>query len=486
MVFLSRLSKKKKKEHIEKSPSTDYKKQEPVSPNYEKHSVINAMPPFTSSFWTESIERDVYFEEAGRFLIKNDKASIGMLQRMFKIGFNRSAMIMDQLCVAGVVGPEEGTKPRKILMTVEEFDNYLEGNITNVTDEFTSASDRDSGFDEKSIEEELRKRLGREPSFSPDNARRVLDVGNILITKADYDLPLDFIEGLVLSCYPEDLKILLLDDMSILNLYNGLPTLLLPVVTDDGQIGNALNWIVLEMQRRQKLFIEAGARDYEGFQRIVNRKDSQLPVITILIRELYEIIQGNSVRSALKALMPLCNRFGITVIAFSMYEKKFLSLGELEQFLSLKTAEWCRSLLNREEITETLAFARIDTMSGAEFEQCCAEILGNSGFEGIYITKGSGDFGGDILATKDQIKYVIQCKRYDSNIGVHAVQEVIASRSIYKAHVGVVMTNMYFTAPAKNLAKENNVILWDRDDVNTFFQKSAMIKKVNNPVAWQQ
>ena len=71
-------------------------------------------------------ERDIHFEEAGKFIIEKEKASIGMLQRMFKIGFNRAARIMDQLCDAGVVGPEEGTKPRKVLMSMEEFQNYLE------------------------------------------------------------------------------------------------------------------------------------------------------------------------------------------------------------------------------------------------------------------------------------------------------------------------------------------------------------------------
>ena len=54
-----------------------------------------------------------YFADAGKFIIEKDKASIGMLQRAFKIGFNRAARIMDQLCDAGVVGEEEGTKPRK-------------------------------------------------------------------------------------------------------------------------------------------------------------------------------------------------------------------------------------------------------------------------------------------------------------------------------------------------------------------------------------
>ena len=71
-------------------------------------------------------ERDVYFVEAGRFIIEKDKASIGMLQRVFKIGFNRAARIMDQLAEAGVVGEEEGTKPRKVLMSMEEFEQYIE------------------------------------------------------------------------------------------------------------------------------------------------------------------------------------------------------------------------------------------------------------------------------------------------------------------------------------------------------------------------
>lgn len=71
---------------------------------------------------------DELFADAGKFIIEKDKASIGMLQRWFKIGFNRAARIMDQLSEAGVVGPEEGTKPRKVLMSEEQFENYLEEN----------------------------------------------------------------------------------------------------------------------------------------------------------------------------------------------------------------------------------------------------------------------------------------------------------------------------------------------------------------------
>lgn len=78
-----------------------------------------------SGFTNSADDRDAHFADAGRFVIEKEKGSIGMLQRMFKIGFNRAARIMDQLEEAGVVGPEEGTKPRRVLMTLEEFEAFL-------------------------------------------------------------------------------------------------------------------------------------------------------------------------------------------------------------------------------------------------------------------------------------------------------------------------------------------------------------------------
>lgn len=68
---------------------------------------------------------DELFGQAGEFIIGKEKASIGALQRAFKIGFNRAARIMDQLEAKGVVGPEEGTKPRKILMNIDEFKDLI-------------------------------------------------------------------------------------------------------------------------------------------------------------------------------------------------------------------------------------------------------------------------------------------------------------------------------------------------------------------------
>ncbi|MBR2190894.1 MAG: formate--tetrahydrofolate ligase, partial [Eubacterium sp.] len=70
-------------------------------------------------------ERDVLFADAGRLCIQKDKGSTSMIQRQFRVGFNRAARIMDQLYDAGVVGQEETNKPRKVLMSLEEFEEML-------------------------------------------------------------------------------------------------------------------------------------------------------------------------------------------------------------------------------------------------------------------------------------------------------------------------------------------------------------------------
>ncbi|RKM58748.1 restriction endonuclease [Butyrivibrio sp. CB08] len=104
----------------------------------------------------------------------------------------------------------------------------------------------------------------------------------------------------------------------------------------------------------------------------------------------------------------------------------------------------------------------MDEMEGHDFEYYCADLLKNSGFLDVEVTKGSGDFGADILAEKDGVTYAFQCKCYDKPIGVKAVQEIYAGRDFYGRMVGVVMTNQYFTQPAVELAGKLNIMLWDR------------------------
>lgn len=104
----------------------------------------------------------------------------------------------------------------------------------------------------------------------------------------------------------------------------------------------------------------------------------------------------------------------------------------------------------------------IDELEGHDFEEYCAGLLRDNGFIDVTVTKGSGDFGLDILCEKDGVTYGIQCKRYDKPIGVAAVQQTYAGRDYYDRMVGVVMTNQYFTEAAVKVAKKLNIMLWDR------------------------
>lgn len=234
-------------------------------------------------------EFDPYFASAGKFVIEKEVASIGMLQRLFKIGFNRAARIMDQLYDAGVVGPEEDNKPRKILMSINQFEEFL----------------------------------------SDAEAKPIKEV------------------------------------------------------------------------------------------------NSSTPV------------PPSSTSDSISTLEPINDRI-------QMYNGKY------------------------------------DYMEGHDFEQFCARLLEANGFYNVQVTPGSNDQGIDILAQKQGVKYAIQCKRYSSDVGNKAVQEVFAGKSFYGCHVGVVLTNRYFTQSAKELAEKTQVFLWDRDILNALCENYYSKNQIEN------
>lgn len=113
-----------------------------------------------------------------------------------------------------------------------------------------------------------------------------------------------------------------------------------------------------------------------------------------------------------------------------------------------------------------------DEMEGHDFEYFCAELLQKHGFLEVEVTRGSGDYGIDILAEKDGVTYAIQCKRYQEPVGVRAVQEAYAGRDYYDRMVGAVLTNQYFTAPAVEAAKKLKILLWDRGYLEEMMNES--------------
>jgi len=113
----------------------------------------------------------------------------------------------------------------------------------------------------------------------------------------------------------------------------------------------------------------------------------------------------------------------------------------------------------------------LDEIDGHEFEYYCAELLKKRGFIDVTVTKGSGDYGVDVLAEKDGVTYAIQCKAYATPVGVKAVQEAFAGKEFYDRMVGAVLTNQYFTKPAVEAAKKLKILLWDRGYLDSMIEE---------------
>jgi restriction system protein len=121
----------------------------------------------------------------------------------------------------------------------------------------------------------------------------------------------------------------------------------------------------------------------------------------------------------------------------------------------------------------------IDKMTGRQFEIFLKEMFKTLGYR-VKKTPDSGDFGADLYMEKDGKTYVVQAKRYKSKVGIKAIQEIVAAKSYYKAQYAIVITNNYFTEAAKELARENNVILYERPELIKLVEASKKNMQVKN------
>lgn len=138
-----------------------------------------------------------------------------------------------------------------------------------------------------------------------------------------------------------------------------------------------------------------------------------------------------------------------------------LSIGSATFFLLFIRTLWRNRYVN-------MSMKRIDTLSGAAFEQYLIVQFRKLGYR-AKITEASHDYGADLIMKKGREKIVVQAKRYERNIGISAVQEAAAAVAYYEADRAMVVTNRYFTKSAWNLARQNEVELWGRDEIRKKF-----------------
>lgn len=115
---------------------------------------------------------------------------------------------------------------------------------------------------------------------------------------------------------------------------------------------------------------------------------------------------------------------------------------------------------------------RVDRMSGEQFEEYLKYNFEQFGYK-VSLTPKTGDYGADLICKKNGQILIIQAKRYKDKVRNSAIQEIVAAKAYYKADKCMVVTNSYFSEPAKELAKANDVELWDRD---------SLFKHIGEPV----
>lgn len=120
--------------------------------------------------------------------------------------------------------------------------------------------------------------------------------------------------------------------------------------------------------------------------------------------------------------------------------------------------------INEQRKLARSGIAKIDVMDGRTFEQRLAVLFRCLGYS-VEETRYRGDFGADLVVAKDGVRTVVQAKRWTKNVGIKAVQEAHAAAAMYRCTRSMVVTNRYYSRAARELARANKVVLWDRDDL---------------------
>lgn len=417
--------------------------------------------------------RDTYFIDAAKLIVENEKGTIGMLQRNFKLGFNRAARIMDQLEEAGIVGPEEGTKPRCVLMTLEQLEEYEQHldeapvpkphNINNVNNTLSE-------------EGALLMHLNILADFSNDGTH-LSNIDHAIIYNCTEKEQHRIINHLLTYNSSKTIQLIVFDEdtFSYVN-YNSLSQMLTPVVSDSFEISTIIKSLKDETTYRLHEFAKFQSKDLVSYN---SKATDTLPTVIFIISELYLVKTYFEDSNDVIQLLLNAKKAGIYLLMFSQFDIKRFSLGVMQDLIKIYNPQQayhmvCPAQTDESPTTKPESISAIDNMSGQQFEDYCADLLLKNGFFNIRITQESGDHGTDILAEKDDISYAIQCKCYSSNIGNAAVQQAHSGKGFYHKDIAVVLTNQYFTTQAKEEADTLGVKLWDRNKLE------ELIGKANN------
>jgi len=250
---------------------------------------------------------DNNFKEAVDVVIQYDRASPALLQRRLGIGYARAARLIDQLETAGVVGPADGARPRDVLIRSsdeilekggkpkEKQDDPFEAPSNYKVPKGLHLSKGDKIYQGEYIYDVTNSRVLKEtkigfpmPLGSDEKGNLFMDsllnVKNLIIAGNPLSQKENLVDTLLLTFLmrytPSQLRFVVNDPTHYLDLYNGIPHLLSPVINEHSKVISAFKWAQAEMDRRLKLFAEAGVRDIASYNKMASA--IELPHILLI------------------------------------------------------------------------------------------------------------------------------------------------------------------------------------------------------------
>lgn len=422
---------------------------------------------FNSKEYDDPIYNDVI-----DFAIDTGKISVSIIQRRFKVGYVRALKIMNLLEERGIINFQNDFNPSTVLIKLDVNceDNYDLQINNKLKDNYYKDDEKSNFLEENRIVEKSELKTIK-TKLNYDKVININNINNLLFTNSNEDDIEDLMNYFLNFTKKEETKFVLVDFSNFtLRNYETSANLLCPILYDVRKVDIAIQKLIAEMEHRYEILKNKNVKNIRDYNIVLeaqsnDMKDScknKMKYIIVVIDELFNLLNYNDIKYEMAKLLLNCKNVGIIFICFSKLNKKNLQLNMLEDLFEIHN-DYSHSFLEHKNDEKYNDIDNVDNkMNGFDFEKYAAKILEANEFKKVDVTKCSNDFGVDIIAYKDDIKYAIQCKKYNSPVGLKAVQEVIASRAMNNCHVAVVLTNSSFTKNAISLAEKNNVLLWGR------------------------
>lgn len=416
--------------------------------NYDRYQ-YSFLNKYSDDFDKE--REDPRLKDVMRYIMKVKEPSKSSIMEIYDLKYTRLLDILIELKNRGII--EDINEPIRIKKYVK---------FVVITDNIVKMSDKEYEKQQEKIRrenmtlEEIMKIYNIDVEYSKNID--INKINNSLIINNECDnIAINNLEYLLKYNSPDKLGIVLINTNNIcFNFYEDIPNLIVPILSDSNKVLGILQYCEQEIDNRYNYLLSKKVKDIQDI------KDEKIQNIIIFIDEIGNLQKNKEINEHLLKILLKGKKVGITCLLYSKFSKRNLNLGYIEDLVKLYNDLDIEKVLSGE--IDNIELDKIDVeMDGYDFENCSANLLLNNGFNNVEVTQYSGDFGVDIIAYKDDIKYAIQCKKYSSPVGIKAVQEVIGSKTMNDCHVAVVLTNNFFTSSAKELAKKNNVLLWDRN-----------------------